>query len=239
MILLSPQSSNAKLSKNSDVTDQWETSILYLTPADGADPKVNLCPASTPGCRAACLYTAGRGQMTSVQKARLSKTKRFLADQSNFMADLVADLVRLSHRQERTGVKQAIRLNGTSDIDWENILCKRDGKIFFNVMTAFPDLQFYDYTKRLTRVSPKYPLPPNYHLTFSESEVNGKFCSTSHVGSVNIATVFQGPDLPNQWRGRQVIDGTKHDMRFLDPPGVVVGLVAKGKAKQDKTHFVK
>ena len=239
MKLLSPQSSNAKLSKNSAVTDQWESSILYLTPANGADLTVNLCPASTPGCRAACLYTAGRGQMNSVQSARFRKTNHFLRNQSDFMADLVADLERLEHRQERTGVRQAARLNGTSDIDWENILCKRDGRIFFNVMSAFPSLQFYDYTKRVARVSPRYALPSNYHLTFSESESNARFCSTHHIGETNVATVFKGPDLPGVWRGRPVIDGTLHDMRFLDPPGVVVGLIAKGKARHDTTWFTK
>jgi hypothetical protein len=30
----------------------------------------------------------------------------------------------------------------------------------------------------------------------------------------------------------------EHDLRFLDPEGVIVGLTAKGRAKQDKTGFV-
>lgn len=38
--------------------------------------------------------------------------------------------------------------------------------------------------------------------------------------------------------GREVIDGDKHDLRFLDKQNVVVGLLAKGKAKQDATGFV-
>jgi hypothetical protein len=36
-----------------------------------------------------------------------------------------------------------------------------------------------------------------------------------------------------------VIDGDTDDLRFLDPQNVVVGLRAKGKAKKDKTGFVK
>jgi len=36
----------------------------------------------------------------------------------------------------------------------------------------------------------------------------------------------------------QVIDGDKDDLRFLDPKGVVVGLIAKGKAKRDTSGFV-
>jgi hypothetical protein len=34
-----------------------------------------------------------------------------------------------------------------------------------------------------------------------------------------------------------VIDGTETDLRFLDEKGVVVGLLAKGKAKKDVSGF--
>ena len=43
---------------------------------------------------------------------------------------------------------------------------------------------------------------------------------------------------PEQWYGWPVINGDEHDLRFLDPEGVIVGLTAKGRAKQDKTGFV-
>jgi hypothetical protein len=53
-----------------------------------------------------------------------------------------------------------------------------------------------------------------------------------------MAVVFRH-SLPDTFRGLRVIDGDKDDLRFLDPKGVVVGLVAKGKkAKQDKSGFV-
>ena len=45
--------------------------------------------------------------------------------------------------------------------------------------------------------------------------------------------------LPKTWNGFQVIDGDKHDARFLDEPGTVVGLLAKGRpAKTDDRGFV-
>jgi hypothetical protein len=44
--------------------------------------------------------------------------------------------------------------------------------------------------------------------------------------------------LPETWNGYKVIDGTKHDLRFLDEKGVVVGLLAKGDAKHDMSGFV-
>ena len=39
---------------------------------------------------------------------------------------------------------------------------------------------------------------------------------------------------------RKVIDGDKHDLRFKDPNGVIVGLVAKGLGKKVETNsFIK
>ena len=45
-------------------------------------------------------------------------------------------------------------------------------------------------------------------------------------------------ELPATFMGRTVIDGTETDLRFLDPSNVIVGLVAKGKAKRDTSGFV-
>ena len=44
--------------------------------------------------------------------------------------------------------------------------------------------------------------------------------------------------VPTEWLGLKVIDGDEHDLRFIDPVGVIVGLKAKGKAKKDQTGFV-
>lgn len=241
MYLLADQASNAKLSKNSAVASNWNTSILYLSPADSSG--TNICPASSPGCRAACLNTAGRGAMGSVQAGRMRKTRLFLDDRAEFMRQLVLDLTTIANRQERTGIKQAIRLNGTSDIDWENIWCTHGGVQWTNVMSAFPQLTFYDYTKlparvRDARVGGDPDFPSNYYLTFSRSEVNNVVAKRLAVtGLINVAVVFQGEQLPDTWFGRPVIDGTEHDMRFLDKTGVIVGLLAKGKAKRDHTGF--
>ncbi len=51
----------------------------------------------------------------------------------------------------------------------------------------------------------------------------------------NVTVVFavkKGEPLPKTWNGYRVIDGDIHDLRFLDPEGVVVGLRAKGRAKK-------
>jgi len=52
----------------------------------------------------------------------------------------------------------------------------------------------------------------------------------------NVAIVFN--ELPAVYNGYRVIDGTETDLRFLDEQGVIVGLLAKGKAKKDISGFV-
>ncbi len=54
---------------------------------------------------------------------------------------------------------------------------------------------------------------------------------------INVAVVFKDK-LPAEFLGFPVIDGDISDTRFLDSQGVIVGLKAKGKAKQDTSGFV-
>lgn len=246
MFLLADQSSNAKLAKNQNENANWQTSILYLSPADSSGltdasgAPVNICPAASPGCRAACLNTAGRGAMSSVQAGRLRKTRLLIDSPSVFRHQLVADLETLVNRQRRTGIRQAVRLNGTSDLSWEAIPVVRGSQWYAGIPQAFPELQFYDYTKLPVRAARKSVAewPSNYHLTFSRSEVNDTVARRLAGAGVNVAVVFSGETLPEQWFGRPVIDGTAHDMRFLDDAGVIVGLLAKGRAKRDESGFV-
>jgi hypothetical protein len=54
---------------------------------------------------------------------------------------------------------------------------------------------------------------------------------------MNAAAVFRNK-LPASFKGVPVVDGDKHDLRFLDEKGVIVGLKAKGKAVTDQSGFV-
>ena len=212
------------------------TGILYLDPR-----QKNICPKATPGCKQGCLFTAGRGAFTTVQNARMKKTHWYKEDLQGFMAQLVHDIKALERQAKRKGLRPCIRLNGTSDIDWISapvcILSKiwdiSRWKKYTNLFEAFPHIQFYDYTKRLDILDNARRIP-NYHVTFSQSERNGH--DLQHVQpDENIAVVFD--QLPTQYHGRPVISGDDHDLRFTDPPGVVVGLIPKGKAKKDSTGF--
>jgi hypothetical protein len=131
------------------------------------------------------------------------------------------------------------RLNGTSDLSWEKYSVTVDGVDYANIFAAFPDVQFYDYTKILGR---KVKGIPNYHLTFSAADGNDADVAKAIEQGYNVATVFgikKTEPMPESYNGRPVFNGDDSDLRFLDPKGVIVGLYAKGKAKKDTSGFVK
>lgn len=226
---------NAKTTKGESLG--WLTGILYLAPYTLSGR--NVCPHASPECVKLCLNTAGRGAMNSVQQARVGKTKLFYADPKAFVERLDADITRARGKAKRARMKLAVRLNGTSDLPWENL----GGERKVSLMERHPDLTFYDYTKNPERMY-RYlsgEMPENYRLTFSRSESNEDAAlAVTRLGG-NIAAVFttpKGDTLPDTYLDAPVIDGDTHDLRFLDPRGVVVGLRAKGKAKTLRSDFV-
>lgn len=210
------------------------TAILHLAP--GRLSGFNVCPGASLACLDACLNTAGRGGIikkgettNTIQKARLRKTLAFFNETETFMAQLAKEIGNIVKLANKHGLTPAIRLNGTSDIRWEN---EKVGG-FANLMEMFPNVIFYDYTKLANRRN----LPPNYRLTFSLSESNDVSAEQALTAGMNVAVVFR--NLPPTFMGRPVIDGDVSDLRFLDPMGVIVGLKAKGKAKKDTSGFVR
>jgi hypothetical protein len=96
-------------------------------------------------------------------------------------------------------------------------------------------VQFYDYTKRHNRKA----LPANYHLTYSLAEYNDDMAKQTLASGVSVAAVFRSKNLPAEYLGVPVHSGDENDLRFLDPTGVVIGLYAKGRARQDTSGFVR
>jgi hypothetical protein len=214
------------------------TGILYLAPSDLSGHQV--CPmAKLAGCEAPCLNSAGRGAFSNVQAARIAKTKRFFDDRAGFMADLVYSIDALIRKAERLGLTPLVRLNGTSDIAYENIPVIVRGFNYANIFNAYPGLAFYDYTKIPTRKN----IPANYDLTFSYSGVKSfqpiidKALFNKNLA--RIAVVFDKPaNIPAHFLFSDVVPGDNSDVRHLDARGVVVGLYAKGKARNDRSGFV-
>ena len=233
---------NAKLVKG--ITKKADVMILHFLPHNRADMLMNrkvkrtICPfAIMAQCHEACLNTAGRGGIikkgettNTIEIARLRRTLLFLDEREKFLAQLHKEITAFVIRCKKNDKKPCVRLNGTSDIQWEYEL--HEGK---NMFEHFPEVQFYDYTKIPTR---KVDNIPNYHLTWSYSEANEKYAKLFDKVPNNKAVVFRDKELPSMFKGLKVIDGDKTDMRFLDESNIVVGLKAKGKARKDYTGFV-
>jgi hypothetical protein len=210
---------------------------------------------ATAGCKAGCLNTAGRGGIAAgnatfvsaegalpdnaIQRARIKRTKWFFTDRPAFMLALSDEIFAFVRKARIAGLIPVVRLNGTSDIRWENQRVSTIRASYNNLMELFPDVQFYDYTKIANRKG----VPSNYHITFSLAENNDAHAASVLAAGGNVAVVYRDKALPQTYTiagvTRDVVSGDDSDLRFLDPQGVIVGLYAKGRAKKDALGFVR
>ena len=202
------------------------TAILYFAPA--WESGFNTCPFAD-DCALTCLNTAGRGQMNSVQIGRINKTRWFIQERETFLIQLEKEITNHIKNSERKGFIPCVRLNGTSDIAWEN----------FGIIQKFSMVHFYDYTKVYKRAIKfvKGELPRNYNITYSLNEDNRAHAFEILKMGGNISAVFR-KDLPKRYNGFRVIDADETDLRFTDPLNVICGLKAKGLARTDYSGFV-
>ena len=222
--------SNAKTVKGN--AKGFKTAILYLVPASQSGMQV--CPnALLAKCDQACLFTAGRGAMPSVFFSRLWRTLYWQQYKEEAIALIKKDIAKHKAHCDKNGFELLVRLNGTSDIRWEN----------YGIMQAFPNVQFYDYTKLANRKN----VPSNYDLTFSYSAVEAYQSQVKLAieQGMRIAVVFRNRSLVDdllanmgRFLDMPVVDGDDTDIRHLDPQASVVALYAKGKAIHDRTGFV-
>ena len=203
------------------------TAILYLAPSNQSG--FNVCPQASKGCKRACLYTAGHGAYDSVKQGRINKTLWYIQERKTFLDKLRKEINAFIKKAKSKGLVPCIRLNGTSDISWENT----------GLIDEFKSIQWYDYTKVYKRAL-KFvngTLPKNYHITYSLNEDNKKQAFDILKKGGNISVVFR-KSLPKKFNGYKVVNADTNDLRFLDPYNSIAGLVAKGKAKKDYSGFV-
>lgn len=203
----------------------YMTGIMYLAPAKLSG--IDMCPMASSGCKAACLFSAGRGAFYSITRQRIIKTLAYHFDKPRFIESIKKSIKSVLVKAKNKHMIPVIRLNGTSDIVWEKTT---------DIIQSFPDVQFYDYTKIVRRFL--FDIPPNYHLTFSVSESNDSDAKLVLSKGYSVAAVFR-KELPDTLWGYAVTNGDETDLRFLDERGVIIGLKAKGKAKRDKSGFVR
>jgi len=199
-------STNPKTEKS-----QVQTYILHLAPDNTSG--VNVCPGAG-NCRKICLHFAGNPvHMDNKQAARIRRTLAFSANKQRFARLIVCAI--LDKMTKHNGEHLAIRLNGTSDIAWENVnfdilpefasFCrakfgyllptgKRNIFEIFNILrlTYGQKITFYDYTKIKRNWAECRRL--GYHLTFSfdgwDNAQNLKICRDALLAGVNVAAAF-------------------------------------------------
>ena len=198
-----------------------QTYILHLAPADTSG--VNVCSGAG-NCAKICLHFAGNPvYMSAKQAARIRRTLAYVSDPSRFMRLLVCGILdKLNkHNKDAAGIGNlageplAFRLNGTSDIVWENVdfditpefaqfcrikfgrilpLGKRNIFEVFNFMAynTGENVTFYDYTKVKHNWAECKRL--GYHLTFSfdgwDNAANLKIAKSALLAGVNVAAAF-------------------------------------------------
>tara|TARA_R100000231_G_C5319319_1_gene162929 strand:- start:752 stop:1483 length:732 start_codon:yes stop_codon:yes gene_type:complete len=192
-------------------------------------PHITICPGSkSAGCMDGCLKGAGLAAVyKSVNQARQARTDYWTADQSGFLEQLRRELTNFEKLCNKQSVQGVVRLNVLSDIPWE-----RHG-----IPQAFPGLFFYDYTKLAKRLG---KTPANYHLIFSYSgrPQYRKQVLEAKCHDNPIAVVFSNGEFPETFLNRPVVDGDQSDLWNVQAGKVVVGLKAKGPAKDDDSGFV-
>ena len=213
---------NAKANKSVDFG--WLNFMLYLAPNDLSG--YNVCPSASPECIDVCLNYSGYGMYERTQKSRVLKTIQYIKNRQSFLEKLDRDVVRcVKYTILKKDLKPCFRFDGTSDLF-----------IAQHFLEKYPNVQFYDYTKVYSRLE-KSLAYKNYHLTFSYSGRNIVDCKKALARGFNVAVSFKDC-LPDKLWGYSVIDGDKHDLRFLDLGPCIVGLKPKGhRAKRIDNAF--
>lgn len=212
---------NLKIAKTQKASFKRRFAGLSLFP----DPII--CAGSKAAmCMDGCLKLAGRGRFENVQDARQAKTEFWHADRFAFLEQLIDELGKFDRLCARQGVTGTVRLNVLSDIAFED----------YGIPQRFPDLDFYDYTKRAKRLN---NTPDNYRLMFSASgaPTYQKQMKIGLAAGVPVSFVYRGK-CPDVMFGRRVIDGDASDWVNANAGPVALALKAKGPAKNDTGSFV-
>jgi hypothetical protein len=216
-------STSAKIMHSQEFSHQY-TYVIYLSPADLSG--YNVCSHSTPECRLGCLNTSGRAGIeifsntSKIADSRLKKTKLFHENQEFFMNWLIAEIKMYQKKAKKDGYFFSVRLNATSDLDWQKVYLNGN-----NIFQIFPEVSFYDYTKNHNKFLNNKP--ENYHLTYSYTGRNTGLCKLLVEQGFNIAVVFnvkKESELPKYFMNHVVINGDLTDYRIDDAKGIIVGL---------------
>ena len=216
--------SSTKLEKGSDKYDSY---VMYLQPADKVAMQTICAFAAKAGCKEPCLIDSGQLGMTTGQNAATKRTILMLLRPDYFKKQVLAEIDKAERRAAKPGQLPALfRLNGTSDLDFSDIINQR------------PDSMFYDYSKILSHV--RKNTTANYDLTFSGSMYSKqsraalrKAVTAGHRIAMAFNTKLIASDsltIPDN-----LADFDKTDLRHLDGP-VIGALTRKGSNKKQREY---
>ena len=217
---------STKVEKGSDKRDTY---IVYMQPADKVALATICAMAVAGGCKAPCLKSSGQLGIKegNADRAATKRTIWYLMRPAYFEAQLLKDIDKAEKRAIKTGIPALFRLNGTSDLDFSDIIAMR------------PRSQFYDYTKILSRVR-KNTLA-NYDLTFSASmySVQSKAALKKAVRArykIAVAYNTKGLKSDNIQVPVNAVSFDTTDLRPLDSSGTLGVLKRKGSNKVQRAN---
>jgi len=221
--------------------------------------KVNLCKKATNGCATSCIYHQGIFKTSDFEKnkikqARFKRTFKFLLQREGFFAQLCKEIAAMVRKAKRKGLSPAIQLNGTSDILWEKEKLTYKDIEYKNIMQAFEEVTFFDYTKYDIKKSRK-KLPKNYHLTYSRAGKqkgilvdNWEYLGSLLDDNIDVAIIFskemKAKILENsKHNGYKVIDGDIYNYRAYDvyqreDSGLIIAIEAAKKTEHTRSGFI-
>lgn len=194
--------------------DKAYTVVMYMQPADKIATKTLCAGAKMADCKKECLISSGMLGMTTGQRAATRRTILFLLDRQVFDDRLRSEIER---EYKKHGDKLAVRLNGTTDIDFNTFIA------------SMPHVRYYDYSKVWKRVSSNKLA--NYDLTYSGSAYSEKsiaMTARAVKAGARVAIAFNTGERKGEFKmPKTVADFDTTDLRFLDKP-VLGGLKYKG-----------
>ena len=203
------------------------TAILYLAP-DTTVTNKTICPnASRNGCSNDCLASSGRLGMINGQLAQIRRTLYYLYHNESFMIQLQNEIDKY---HKKYGDTLAVRLNGTSDLNWAEFIANN------------PKIQFYDYSKLRNMIVKNKN--KNHHYTFSGSmysDYSRKELKKAVNSGLNIALAFNTKGtkkdtlrIPKKLFNKKLVDFDVTDVRFKDKKGSIGYLKRKGSNVNDR-----
>lgn len=225
----SRQGSVAKTKHNAHITS-WEQVVTFLSAANFSR-LVNLCPHSTPECREHCLgHTSGRMPMSNNRIAQRVRTIHLVQHTLGSLIVQLDEAERHARRVHKCGKLCAYRLNGDSDVRWEQ------ASWFLVLLHDAGVDQLFDYTKDHARLdSTEFLTLPSQGVRYYLAPSATEYTQPHDLRGGMVVVVDIGPNdpIPDSYCGFDTIDGDwdNGDLRFLDDQDKLTLIRAKGSLK--------